>query len=75
MLDTICCCCIILCKITKERKWLRSNAIAKVRPLSGKKKKYGKNVRIATPKLKVQGRQSEYTCTVCGTKTTNVISE
>lgn len=38
-------------------------------------KEYGKGVRIATPKLKVQGRTPEYTCTVCGTKTTNLVSE
>jgi len=33
-------------------------------------KTYGENVRIGTPKLKGQGREQEYTCTCCGSKTT-----
>lgn len=32
--------------------------------------KYGNGNRLHTPKLVVQGKKPEYTCTVCGTKKT-----
>jgi len=36
-------------------------------------KLYGKGVKIGTPKLVTQGRTPEFTCTVCGNKTTKEV--
>lgn len=38
-------------------------------------KRYGTNMRVMTPKLKVQGKPQEFTCTVCGLKHTESSSK
>lgn len=34
--------------------------------------KYGIGYRVGNEKLKIQGREQEYSCTVCGTVTTKI---